>query len=38
MRYQCSAYRYHDTENLFILNILNILDILLVFDEEITGR
>ena len=35
MRYQCSAYRYHDTENLFILNIL---DILLVFDEEITGK
>ena len=35
MRYQCSAYRYHDTENLFILNILNIL---LVFDEEITGK
>ena len=38
MRYQCSAYRYHDTENLFILNILNILAILLVFDEEITGK
>ena len=35
MRYQCSAYRYHDTENLFILNILNIL---FVFDEEITGK
>ena len=35
MRYQCSAYRYHDTENLFILNIL---DILFVFDEEIIGK